>query len=205
MKKQREPIQKRSIEKKEKIIKAGLELFSKKGYHHTNTAEIAKCAGVSTGIVYSYFADKKDIFMAALVLYSNKIFMPIKTFLNNIKNLNDIKIEGVINKVIELSINLHFMSKNSHEEMIAMSHLDDKINEYFFEFKDKLVCELMITVKNLGLNPPNLYEKMHIIVNIVEELSHDLTYHSYILLKKNIIIEETIKIIKVMLLEKTDK
>ena len=38
----REPIQKRSIEKKEKIIEAGFELICKKGYYNTNTAEIAR-------------------------------------------------------------------------------------------------------------------------------------------------------------------
>ena len=48
----RKPIQKRSIEKKEKIIKSGFELICKKGFYNTNTAEIAKYAGVSTGIIY---------------------------------------------------------------------------------------------------------------------------------------------------------
>ena len=54
----REPVQKRSIEKKEKIIKAGFDLICEKGYYNTNTAEIAKKAGVSTGIVYQYFKDR---------------------------------------------------------------------------------------------------------------------------------------------------
>ena len=57
----REPIQKRSIEKKEKIIECGFELICKEGYHNINTAEIAKVAGVSTGIIYQYFKDKNDI------------------------------------------------------------------------------------------------------------------------------------------------
>ena len=56
----REPIQKRSIEKKTKIIKAGLDLFYKKGFYNTNTVEIAKIIGVSIGTVYSYFKDKED-------------------------------------------------------------------------------------------------------------------------------------------------
>ena len=62
----RNPIQKRSIEKKEKIIEAGFELICEKGYYNTNTVEIAKKAGVSTGIVYQYFNDKHDIFIEAL-------------------------------------------------------------------------------------------------------------------------------------------
>ena len=57
----REPQQKRSIDKKNRIIEAGYELFAKDGYFNTNTSEIAKKAGVSTGIVYGYFHDKRDI------------------------------------------------------------------------------------------------------------------------------------------------
>ena len=72
----REPIQKRSIEKKEKIIKAGFELICDKGYYNTNTAEIAKAAGVSTGIVYQYFKDKHDILIAGLNNYADSIFFP---------------------------------------------------------------------------------------------------------------------------------
>ena len=57
----RQPIQQRSIDKKERIIKAAYELFSSEGYHGTITSDIAKKAGVSTGIVYGYFKDKRDI------------------------------------------------------------------------------------------------------------------------------------------------
>ena len=57
------PIQKRSIEKKQKILTAGFDLFCEKGYYKTNTAEIAKYAGVSTGALYSYFEDKRQIFI----------------------------------------------------------------------------------------------------------------------------------------------
>ena len=48
----REPIQKRSIEKKEKIIKAGFELICEKGYYNTNIDEITKDTSVYNGIVY---------------------------------------------------------------------------------------------------------------------------------------------------------
>ena len=61
----REPIQKRSIETKEKIIEAGFELICNDGYYKTNTSKIAKKAGVSTGIVYQYFKDKYDILIEA--------------------------------------------------------------------------------------------------------------------------------------------
>ena len=89
----REPIQKRSIEKKEKIIESGFELICEKGYYNTNTAEIAKNAGVSTGIVYQYFKDKHDILIDALKKYADNIFYPMLNVpANNFdkSNLNDI-------------------------------------------------------------------------------------------------------------------
>ena len=48
----REPQQERSIEKKNKIISAAYEVFAEVGYYGANTTDIAKRAGVSTGIVY---------------------------------------------------------------------------------------------------------------------------------------------------------
>ena len=69
----REPQQERSIEKKNRIIEAGYKLFSEVGYYGTNTAEIAKRAGVSTGIVYGYFQDKRDILISVLSIYIESI------------------------------------------------------------------------------------------------------------------------------------
>ena len=56
------PKQKRSIEKKEALKKAAVELFSTKGFHNTSSNEIAKKANVSIGTFYSYFVDKKSLY-----------------------------------------------------------------------------------------------------------------------------------------------
>jgi AcrR family transcriptional regulator len=65
----REPQQKRSIDKKDKIIEAGYALICERGYYKTTTPEVAKEAGVSIGCFYSYFKDKTDLFMAVLDRY----------------------------------------------------------------------------------------------------------------------------------------
>ena len=75
----REPKQQRAIEKKDKIIEAGFNLICKNGYYNTNTAEIAKEADVSTGIVYQYFKDKNDILLEGLYKFGDTIFFPILT------------------------------------------------------------------------------------------------------------------------------
>ncbi len=67
------PVQKRSIEKRKRILEAGFQLFCEKGYYKTNTIEIARHAKVSTGTVYSYFKDKKEIYMGAYETYLDSI------------------------------------------------------------------------------------------------------------------------------------
>ena len=71
------PTQKRSIEKRNKIIEKGFKLMCEKGYYNTNTTEIAKYADVSTGIIYQYFNDKKDIFLEGVKNYSDSILYPM--------------------------------------------------------------------------------------------------------------------------------
>ena len=78
----REPIQSRSISKKHKIIETAYEVFSEVGYYNANTTEIAKRAGVSTGIVYGYFKDKRDILLYVIDIYIQKNNKKYKIFAN---------------------------------------------------------------------------------------------------------------------------
>ena len=96
----REPVQKRSIEKKERIIKAGFELICENGYYNTDTAKIAKKAGVSTGIIYQYFKDKRDILMAGLEKYANTVFFPMIDFPETKFKKRDLS--KIIDQMIEL-------------------------------------------------------------------------------------------------------
>ena len=127
----REPKQKRAKEKKDRIIEAGWELMSKNGYYSTNTAEIAKEAGVSTGIVYQYFQDKHDILMEAIDRHMDDVFFPMI----NVKNIKidfneyDTLMRRMLNKYIKN----HNLSKVAHEEIIAMVHSDEEVAKKFYE------------------------------------------------------------------------
>jgi len=48
---------------REKILRAAMECFAKKGYQKTTTREIARKAGVTLGALYHHFKDKKDLLM----------------------------------------------------------------------------------------------------------------------------------------------
>ena len=174
----REPKQKRSIEKKEKIEDAGWKLITKNGYYNTNTAEIAKEAGVSTGIVYQYFNDKEEIFYEGIKEYSNELLNIVVNFLDN--NKIDMKnIDNTLNNLIDLLIKNHNISKKAHNELIAMSHLNEKISEYYKYQEINITKKLVEILEKNNIKINNSFEKMHIVYNIVDNLCHEITYHNH--------------------------
>ncbi|NOZ34202.1 MAG: TetR/AcrR family transcriptional regulator [Chlorobi bacterium] len=48
-------------DKKQLILNAGLEVFADKGFHSGSVNLIAKQAGISKGLIYTYFKDKNDL------------------------------------------------------------------------------------------------------------------------------------------------
>lgn len=53
--------------RREQIVDAAVELFSRKGFYRTTIQEVAKKAGVSTGLIYQYAQTKEDVLLLALL------------------------------------------------------------------------------------------------------------------------------------------
>ena len=173
----RKPKQKRAIEKRDKIIDAGFELICENGYHNTNTAEIAKKAGVSTGIVYQYFKDKYDIFMEGLEKYGDTIFFPMLKFDNNDFDINNFEdsMKNMINKYIKN----HKLSKTAHEEITSMIHSNSDVANYFYRKELEMTDYIYNFFKNNGFDDEHLYEKVHIMMGMIDNLCHEITYHKH--------------------------
>ncbi len=54
---------------RQKIIKSLSTLMKTKDFHSITTAEIAETAGVTEGLIYKYFKDKKDLLYQVLNLH----------------------------------------------------------------------------------------------------------------------------------------
>lgn len=174
----REPIQKRSIEKKKKIIKAGFELICEKGYYNTNTAEIAKAASVSTGIVYQYFKDKHDILVEGIKKYASDIFYPMLTVTSNIK-IDKNNLDVVLRNMINTFIENHKLSQIAHEEIMAMTHSDKEIAEFFQENEMAMTKNISKILLDNGFDARNLDEKVHIAIHLIDDLCHEIVYHKH--------------------------
>lgn len=53
-------------DRRQEILKAALQVFSRKGYAAATNAEIARAAGVTPAALYYYFPSKEDLFKAVI-------------------------------------------------------------------------------------------------------------------------------------------
>ena len=86
--------------KKEKILKSALELFANEGVNATSTNKIAKNAGVSEGLIFKHFNNKKGLLNAIMESAEEKVAFLFSYILQQ----NDAK--SVINKTIELPFSI---------------------------------------------------------------------------------------------------
>ncbi len=185
----RMPTQKRSIEKRNRIIEKGFELMCEKGFHNVSTPDIAEAANVSTGIIYQYFNDKKDIFIEGVKNYANNIMFPDIPILENIK-ITDTK--SILRNMIDAYIKKHTISKKSHEELMAMSHLDDDVAAIFKNSEFELTNKIVQVLKDNNIEIKNPVEKIHISIGIVENLCHEIVYHKHSKIDYDVMTDEVI-------------
>lgn len=188
------PIQKRAIEKRNRIIKYGFRLMCTKGYYKVNTADIAKYAGVSTGIVYQYFNDKKEIFIEGIKKYANSIMFPLIDILDNNK-VNVASINELFERMINELIKSHTLSKKAHEEMTAMAHLDEDIGKIFNKSNLESTNKVVTFLKENGFNQENLNEKVNIIMMLIDNFCHEIVYNKNTTINSDIMKKEILNII----------
>ena len=190
----RTPQQLRAIEKKNKIIEAGYQLFSEVGYYGTNTAEIAKRAGVSTGIVYGYFQDKRDILISVLEIYIEKVFAPFLKLFD--KLVPPIDFDALIPKLINQAITTHKNNRKIHEALHSLSSSDEAVGAQFLSLENDITLKIAEKLDNLNIKIENSLEKIHFAMNIIQTFSHEYVFdkHDYIdyVVMKDMVIE-TIK------------
>jgi TetR/AcrR family transcriptional regulator, fatty acid metabolism regulator protein len=81
----------KKIIRRESIIQAAIEVFSKKDFKTANIAEIARKAGVADGTIYQYFKNKEDLFFSIPIEKTNEFRSQLELHLEGIS--------GALNKI----------------------------------------------------------------------------------------------------------
>lgn len=180
----RTPKQQRSIDKKNRIIESGYKLFAEKGYYSTNTAEIAKEAGVSTGIVYGYFRDKRDILVEVLNIYVEQVFRPILEMFDTITPPLDF--DYLISHALDGVVSMHKSNAAIHEALHSLSHTDDEVRERFTMLEDEMTRRISEKLISCGVSADGINEKVHLAIQTVQTYAHECVYdkHDYLSYQK---------------------
>ena len=171
------PMQKRGRETKTQIIKAGLKLFSRKGFHNTNAKEIALEAGVATGSFYAYFKDKKMLFLEILQEYYESISTrSMKIDMEDI--IKESSRRELISTIVQNVIEAHEISPGFHREIEVMRNSDADVKKLVSEYEKKI---LKNTIKLLSVYHNNIRIKdieaaAVIISRSIEEVVHIIKF-----------------------------
>lgn len=175
-----EPRQQRAIEKKNRIIWAGFELFAKKGYFNTNPADIAAEAGVSTGTLYRYFRNKRDILLEVLGIYVDNVFNPALEMIDGMRR--PLNFGDVLPELIETAVRAHREYAAIHEALHSLTPTDKLVEARFMALEGEMTEKIVRKLTSLGYEKENLTERVHLAIETIQSYSHERVFdeHPYI-------------------------
>ncbi|MCP4131450.1 MAG: TetR/AcrR family transcriptional regulator [bacterium] len=176
----RTPTQKRSKDKKQRIIDAAIALVAEKGFLGTGIRDIVSRASVSTGTFYSYYKDKNDIFIEVLSVLSPLFFETfadeVRKQLPKARSLEEIFL-FMINKLAE-----HYsLALPIHKEIIILTLTEEKFDSLYNKFRSEKIRPLQADIiKHFGLRfPPHREtEIMTLLSKTIEDISKFTTFHN---------------------------
>ncbi len=187
--------QQRSIDTRNKILAVGMDLLLKKGFHKITTDDIAKEAGLSTGIIYHYFKDKKDILICALEAHADNIFSDVL----NVYQKNSLEVGGsfedFLRQVFNYFLEYHKRNWEVHEEMESLYHSDPDIALCLDNFWIKAFDMLTELLISKGFSEVHLRDNIRMILNYIECYCHTYMRPVNENLDQDYMLDNTIKII----------
>lgn len=91
----------RGTDKRERILRAAIKVFARKGFYATRVSEIAKAAGVADGTIYLYFKNKDDVLVS---IFDDRITKLIAVLRDEVEKAEGF--EDKLRRVVELQLGL---------------------------------------------------------------------------------------------------
>ena len=135
------------------ILASALNLFAKNGYNGTTTEAIAKGAGVSKGLIFSYYKTKRDILFGVVDHGMQLVFTGLDPVPSNLSpearfsKLVDTWIETIRTQPMYIRLLLHL---HLHDDFQVL------LNERGMEFINLYLNKLREVFNDLGSKNPDL-------------------------------------------------
>jgi len=164
------PIRKKAVETRKKLIETSIEVIAEKGYHNVTMDEIAKSAGMSTGIAYRYFNNKKSLLLAAIEYY-----------FANIEEFAGIDMEVLLaipaakdqmRYVLKQFYLIHRRYYGIHEELESLRHIDEDVKKLYIKIQESVIDMLIEHLPLEYREMPNIREKLYMGLCLLENFAH---------------------------------
>jgi len=170
------PVQKRSIETRNRIINAAKKLFAEKGFDDTNTNLIASQSGLSIGSVYAHFTNKWEIFHTILENFSLEVFEYLK------ESINDITKDRItLNEAIELLVHglykAHMLNGQLNAEIAKFILKDPEAGKIRSAWEQKMNREIIRLIAHFGSHVK--IENVEIGITVVHRSAHEVFQYLY--------------------------
>jgi len=130
--------------KRERILRAAIDVFAQSGYFNAKVSEIARAAGVADGTIYLYFDGKEDLLVSIFREYTRNYLQSLERDLANVNRPEErmrITIRDHLQALgrdrslaivaqVELRHSLKFMTLLSHQEIADYLNILRKIVEH---------------------------------------------------------------------------
>jgi len=168
----KKPKQNRSLETKSRILHAGFKLFSQKGLHGTNSREIAAAAGVSIGSFYTYFKNKRLLFIELIRSHCSKILDVLNKF--SVEAYLDKDPREAVSTLIHEVWTLHTSVYPLNQKAITLREIDPEIDSIITEQEVAIVQQLVEILKGAEsrLRIQNLETAAWLVDRIIIEVMH---------------------------------
>ena len=134
----------RGTTKRERILRAAVDVFAQNGYFNAKVSEIAKAAGVADGTIYLYFDGKEDLLITIFREHTRSYLQSLERDLSTISRPDDRMRVAIrhhletlgrdralaIVSQVELRHSLKFMSLLSQQEVADYLNILRKIVEH---------------------------------------------------------------------------
>lgn len=188
-------VQKRSVETQNKIMNAAFTMYSRQGYYRTTVDEIAAEAGVSTGIAYRYFKNKKDLLLRTLVYLAENILSLAGMEGNTSDTPEAQDRKALLLYALEKFEQLHRDYYAFHEELEGLRHLDSDVKDFYDAFEKKAMQELADKLREQYGPQEMLKEKLQLAVSVMEQYCHTVTDIKYAELNREYLRDKTMEIV----------
>jgi TetR/AcrR family fatty acid metabolism transcriptional regulator len=157
--------------RRESIIQAAIEVFSKKDFQTASISEIAQRASIADGTIYQYFRSKEDLFFSIPIEKTKEFCSQLELHLEGIS--------GAINKIRKFVwYFLYFFKTNPEYGRILL--LEMRVSKSFvktetYDFLKQSVSQVMniiIEGQNEGVirQDTDIYILRHLILGILEHM-----------------------------------